>query len=151
MTVRLVCGIAVGVLVFSAAFVHAQDTASLTGTVRDPTGASIAGAQVMVGNAEHGINRTTVTNSDGEYSVPALPAPNSYDITVTAEGFKKYVAKGVVLDGGKWIGFHQRNVLEGRGVIDNFRTVLGKDGVKQGAISNVAEDGNERCPISEPS
>ena len=98
MTVRLACGIAVGVLVFSAAFVHAQDTASLTGTVRDPTGASIAGAQVMVGNAEHGINRTTVTNSDGEYSVPALPAPNSYDITVTAEGFKKYVAKGVVLD-----------------------------------------------------
>ena len=80
------------------AFMHGQDTASLTGTVRDSTAASIAGAQVVVENAEHGINRSTVTNSDGEYSVPALPAPGSYNITVTGEGFKKFVAKGVVLD-----------------------------------------------------
>ncbi|MFZ0797568.1 MAG: carboxypeptidase regulatory-like domain-containing protein, partial [Terriglobales bacterium] len=98
MKVRLLGGMAVGVFMLSAAFVHAQDTASLTGTVRDSTGASIASAQVMVDNAEHGINRTTVTNSDGEYSVPALPAPSLYNMTVTAEGFKKYLAKGVVLD-----------------------------------------------------
>jgi hypothetical protein len=77
---------------------HAQDTASLTGTVLDSTGAVVAGAQVAVSNAEHAINRTTVTNSAGDYGVPALPAPNSYDVTVTAEGFKKFVAKGVALD-----------------------------------------------------
>ncbi len=98
MRVRLLCGIAVGALVLSAAFVRAQDTASLTGTVRDTTGASVPNSQVAVVNAEHGISRTTVTNSDGEYSIPALPAPSSYDITVTAPGFKKYVATGVVLD-----------------------------------------------------
>ena len=98
MRVHRLCGIAVGVFVLSAAFVHAQDSASLTGTVRDSTGAVVAGAQVAVTNAEHGINRTTVANSDGEYSVPALPAPSSYDVTVTAEGFKKFAAKGVVLD-----------------------------------------------------
>ena len=98
MRVRLLCGIAVGVLVLSAAFVHAQDTASLTGTVGDSTGAVVAGAQVAVTNVEHGINRTTVTNSAGDYVVPALPAPGSYDVAVTAEGFKKFVAKGVVLD-----------------------------------------------------
>jgi hypothetical protein len=85
-------------LVLSAAFMHAQDTASLTGTVRDSTGASVVNAQVAVTNAEKGINRTTKTNSDGEYSVPALPAPGSYNVTVTAQGFKKYLAKGVVLD-----------------------------------------------------
>ena len=83
---------------FSTAFVRAQDTASLTGTVIDPTGAVVAGAQVAVTNAEHGINRTTVTNSAGDYAAPALPAPSSYDVTVTAEGFKKFVAKGVILD-----------------------------------------------------
>jgi len=98
MKVRLLCGIAVGLLVLSAAFMHAQDTASLTGTVLDSTGAVVAGAQVAVSNAEHAITRTTVTNSAGDYGVPALPAPNSYDVTVTAEGFKKFLAKGVALD-----------------------------------------------------
>jgi hypothetical protein len=98
MRIRLLRVTAVGVLVLWAAFVSAQDTASLTGTVRDSSGASVVGAQVAVTSSEHGINRTTVTNSDGEYSIPALPAPSSYSVTVTAQGFKKYVAKGVVLD-----------------------------------------------------
>ena len=97
MRVRLLCGIAIGVLVLSAAFMHAQDTASLTGTVRDASGAIIANAQVTVSSAERGIKRETTTNSDGEYSVPALSAPASYNVTVTAQGFKTYQAKGVIL------------------------------------------------------
>lgn len=98
MRVRLLYAIAAAVLVLSAAFVHAQDTASLTGTVRDSTGAVVAGAQVAVTNTEHGISRTTVTNSAGDYVIPALPAPGSYNLTVTATGFKKFVAKSVAVD-----------------------------------------------------
>jgi hypothetical protein len=97
MRVRHLCGIAVGLLVLSAAFVHAQDTASLTGTVRDSSGASVVNAQVAVTSTERGINRTTTTNSDGEYSAPALPAPASYNVTVTSQGFKKFQARGVIL------------------------------------------------------
>jgi hypothetical protein len=97
MRVGLLCGIAIGVLVLSAAFMHAQDTASLTGTVRDASGAIIANAQVTVSSTERGIKRETTTNSDGEYSVPALSAPASYNVTVTAQGFKTYQAKGVIL------------------------------------------------------
>jgi hypothetical protein len=100
MRVRLLCGIAVGVLVLSAAFMHAQDTASLTGTVRDASGANIANAQVVVSSADRGINRETTTNSGGEYAVPAL-TPGSYDVGVTAQGFKKYEAKGVILRVGQ--------------------------------------------------
>ncbi len=70
----------------------------MTGTVVDSSGAIVASAQVEVSNAEHGIKRATTTNSAGEYAVPALPAPSSYNITVTAPGFKRYEAKGVVLD-----------------------------------------------------
>ncbi len=97
MKIRLLCGIALAMVVLSTAFVHAQDTASVTGTVRDASGASVANAEVTVSAADRGINRTTTTNSEGEYSVPALP-PGSYDITVTAKGFKKYEAQGVVLN-----------------------------------------------------
>ena len=95
---RLPYGIAIAALaLLSGTFVHAQDTASINGTVRDPAGASVVNAQIAVTNTERGINRTTTTNSGGEYSVGALPVPAAYNVTVTAAGFKKYEAKGVVL------------------------------------------------------
>jgi hypothetical protein len=97
MRIRLLCRIAVGVLVLSAAFVRAQDTASLAGTVHDSTGAIVAGAQVTVSSTERGIKRDTTTNSDGEYAEAALPAPGAYNVTVTSKGFKKFEARGVLL------------------------------------------------------
>jgi len=96
MKIRLVSKIVFVLAIFSAMLLRAQDSASVTGTVSDPTGASVANAQVTVSAADRGINRETATNSDGEYSVAALP-PGSYDIAVTAQGFKKYQAKGVIL------------------------------------------------------
>src|SRR5712692_9584141 len=74
----------------------AQESASITGTVKDPSGATISNAQVTVASPDRGINRTTTTNSDGEYSVPGLP-PGSYNVTINAPGFKKYEAAGVIL------------------------------------------------------
>ncbi|MGH3056217.1 MAG: carboxypeptidase regulatory-like domain-containing protein, partial [Gaiellaceae bacterium] len=62
----------------------------------DQTGAAIPGAQVAVTSPEHGINRVTVTNGDGAYLVSAIP-PGSYNLVISAQGFKKYQAKGVVL------------------------------------------------------
>jgi len=75
----------------------AQDTGSITGTVKDPSGASIANAEVVVSSADHGIDRHTVTNSSGDYNESGLPG-GTYDVIVTASGFKKYQAKGVKLD-----------------------------------------------------
>jgi len=74
----------------------AQDTASITGTVTDSSGAAIAKAQVTISNTEHGVTRTAPTNDSGEYLFAALPI-GSYDLTVAAEGFKKFQAKNVVL------------------------------------------------------
>jgi hypothetical protein len=75
----------------------AQDTASLTGTVTDPSGASVPNAQIAVKNAEQGISRSGTSNSSGDYLFASLPI-GSYDLTVTAKGFKKYEAKGIVLE-----------------------------------------------------
>jgi Carboxypeptidase regulatory-like domain len=74
----------------------AQDTASLTGTVTDPSGAAVPGAQVVVSNAAQGINRKAASNSSGDFLFAALPI-GTYDLTVTSTGFKKYEAKAVVL------------------------------------------------------
>jgi hypothetical protein len=75
----------------------AQTSASIVGSVKDPSGATIANAEITVSNSDKGITRTTTSNADGEFAVPAL-SPGKYDLSVTAPGFKKFEAKGVVLE-----------------------------------------------------
>ena len=75
----------------------AQTNGLISGTVTDASGAAINGAKVVVTNAAGNLTRTTESNADGAYVVPALPS-GTYDITVTANGFRKFQAKGVVLD-----------------------------------------------------
>ncbi|HEV2489407.1 MAG TPA: carboxypeptidase regulatory-like domain-containing protein [Candidatus Acidoferrales bacterium] len=74
----------------------AQDTASLTGTVKDSSGALVPNARVTATNSAVGVTNTTVTNSAGAYLLAGLP-PGSYDISVTSPGFKTYQVTGVVL------------------------------------------------------
>ena len=76
-----------------------QDSASITGTVTDPSGAAVANAQVTLTSPERGINRTSTTNQSGDYLFGAVPG-GSYDLIIVAAGFKKYEAKGVKLRSG---------------------------------------------------
>jgi len=76
---------------------RAQDTGYISGTVSDKSGAAVAGAEVVVHNVSGSLTRTTTTNTDGAYVVAGLPGA-TYNITVTAKGFSKYSARGVVLD-----------------------------------------------------
>ena len=90
----LLCALLMFLLLPLAA--HAQDAGSITGTVRDSSGAVVADAQVTATNAAIGVTRTTTTNADGSYLAAALP-PGSYDLSVTAKGFKAYQAKKIVV------------------------------------------------------
>src|SRR5438046_8422378 len=78
----------------------AQDTAQITGTITDPSGAAVGNAQVTITSVEQGTTRTAVTNSSGQYLFAALPV-GSYDMGVTAQGFKQYQAKGIKLNVGQ--------------------------------------------------
>jgi hypothetical protein len=78
----------------------AQDTASITGTVTDPSGAALANAQVTVSSPERGINRATTTNQSGDYLVAGLPV-GAVNVSVVVSGFKKYEARGIVLRVGE--------------------------------------------------
>jgi hypothetical protein len=93
---RVMLQIALVIVTFCGAAL-AQNNGSITGTVKDASGAAVAGASVLITSPERGINRPTTTNSTGEYNESALPQ-GSYDVIVTAPGFKKYSAKGLKLD-----------------------------------------------------
>lgn len=77
---------------------HAQGTASITGTVRDPMGRGIYRARVTVSNS--GVERYTITESHGEYVIDGLP-PGEYTLSVSQRAFKKFESKKIVLEAGK--------------------------------------------------
>jgi hypothetical protein len=76
---------------------HAQSTASLSGTVTDPSGAVVANAKVTVHSLETSLDRIVNTDSAGLFDVPSLQ-PGDYKIQATATGFSNYVVPKVTLD-----------------------------------------------------
>src|SRR5437016_2693492 len=60
---------------------------SVIGTVTDQSGAAVAKAHVLATNRATSVQREAETNDDGHYRIPDLP-PGSYDLKVTATGFK---------------------------------------------------------------
>src|SRR5258708_2820715 len=76
---------------------RAQDTGYIAGTVTDKTGAAVVGAKVVIVSVSGNLTRDTETNSDGAYTVAGLPG-GTYNLTVVADGFQKFVAQRIVLD-----------------------------------------------------
>jgi hypothetical protein len=75
----------------------AQETRSaILGTVKDATGAVVAGATVDVTNTDTNTTTKLVTNGSGYFEAPYL-LPGTYSIAVTAQGFKKHVTQGYTL------------------------------------------------------
>ncbi len=68
-------------------------TGRLLGTVQDPSGAGVPGAQVTITNQDTGISLKTQTDGVGNYVAPSL-APGAYTVRVEAAGFRAAVASG---------------------------------------------------------
>src|ERR1700749_4316099 len=77
---------------------QAQTTyGSITGSVTDPSGATIAGAQVTLTNVGTSEKRTQPTGSDGLFLFVNL-IPGSYGIDVEKPGFKRYSRPQITVD-----------------------------------------------------
>lgn len=87
-------------MIASSLAAQSSNSADLTGTVTDASGAVIPGASLTVVNTETRISRTGVTSSLGRYRLPALPV-GSYDLQVAKEGFASVERKGLVLQVGQ--------------------------------------------------
>ena len=95
----------------------AQTSASISGTVTDPSGAAVADADVTATNLETGAVRSGTSNASGFYSIPSL-APGNYLLNVGKEGFRTTefkrlslsVAQALVLNVGLPLGTVQQSV-----------------------------------------
>jgi len=68
------------------------DTGTISGTVRDTSGAAVAGATVTARNVNTSAERSVTTGDNGQYTIPALP-PGIYELTVTSSGFAKFTSR----------------------------------------------------------
>src|SRR5437870_10062792 len=81
----LVCLPLVLLLYGTSAFAQ-EVTASVTGTVTDPSGAALAGATVTARSMERGLTYTAVTNDSGIYRIAQLPV-GTYELKFEKSGF----------------------------------------------------------------
>ena len=74
----------------------AQATSQISGTVKDATGAVVAGADITVTQTDTGATRTATSDANGVYSLPSL-ALGPYQMEVKKDGFTTYLQSGIVL------------------------------------------------------
>src|SRR6266699_2212518 len=72
-------------------------TAQITGTIADQSGASIPNTTVTATNVNIGVARSGLTNASGNYVITAL-LPGQYKVTTQAPGFKQMSRDGITLE-----------------------------------------------------
>ena len=84
-------------LLVAAALVAQVESGTFAGTVRDSSGAVVAGATVIVTSVGTNVSHKTVSNEQGEYNVGHLN-PGVYNMSVESTGFKTAVESNIKLD-----------------------------------------------------
>ena len=85
-------------LVLLSMAAYAQETASIVGTVTDPSGASVPNAKVTITNTDTAVVvRTTETNAAGAYAARELPIGH-YNVRIEVAGFKTHEQTGITLN-----------------------------------------------------
>ncbi|HEY2934208.1 MAG TPA: TonB-dependent receptor [Acidobacteriota bacterium] len=119
--------------------IWAQGNSTIIGTIKDPSGAVIPGAEVSVTNVATGVSRTTVTGDDGLFRVTNL-IPGKYTVKATLTGFKTALSEELALSVGQTA--HVELKLE-VGDVTQSVTVTGAAAavdVEQGRVSSLVSE-----------
>jgi len=130
----------VGLIALGTCLVSAQgSTGTISGVVRDISGAVIPGVMVTAKHTESGLTRTALTNETGAYSVQFLPV-GAYEITAELAGFKQQVRRGINLVVGQEAVV---NVTLEVGTVSETITVTGEAPIVNTTLSSTAGLVNE--------
>src|ERR1700691_5420095 len=112
-----------------------QITASIRGTVLDPSGAVVQSATVTAKQVETGLMRKATTDRQGEYVLVELPIGH-YQLEVQAKGFQTYLQQGISLDVNETatVGLHLKLGAETQQVEVNANAAL-----VQSTVSSLGE------------
>ncbi len=132
----LSCMTVFGIMAFLAPGAHGQGagSAALTGTITDQNSLVISGVQVLIKNADTGIERTLTTNDEGFYTAPLLQ-PGTYEIRAMKQGFAEVIRKDVHLAVGETLAVDLRLPVK---ATQESITVTGDTGVVETEKSDVS-------------
>ncbi len=133
-------------LVASSALAQGTATSSIVGVVVDTDGGFVPGASVTVTSETTGVEFNTFSGSNGAFTVPALNV-GRYTVTVTLQGFKQAVLKGVIVTAG--VPATVRAVLEVGGLTETV-VVQGATEVIQTQSAAVSTTINTKSILSLP-
>jgi hypothetical protein len=85
---------------FSVIALQAQDAATLTGVVTDPSGASVPNASVELVNTTTNVVYKTTTSGVGSYTITNVSPGPGYQVTISAAGFEKVVISDIQMSVG---------------------------------------------------
>jgi hypothetical protein len=109
---------------------------TLLGTVTDSSGGVVAGATVTVTETRTGTSKDRVTDSRGDYQIPNLLS-GTYDVAVSANGFKKSVKRGVPLDPRSEVRIDMQLELGTTSTIVEVKAALPVITTETGTVSDV--------------
>lgn len=131
---------ALGLILIGSAAVVGQSTATLKGAVTDEKGAVVPGAKVTATNQATSVERTSVTDSDGNYQLAALPV-GMYTIKVETQGFKTELVQNLAVEVGRTI---ERNFQLQVGTVAENISVTAEAPVIENATTSVGTVINQR-------
>ena len=121
-------------------------TASLSGTVVDPSGAAIPDAKVTVQNTDTGFTQTVAASTTGDYLFPRLPVGN-YKLTVEKQGMTTYSQSGIKLEVSQAA---TQKVTMSIGAVSQEITVAGDASLVTTQSATVSQVINERQVVELP-
>ena len=86
--------LAVCILLSATSGAQTAATGAIAGVITDPSGASVANANVKITSEETGDTRSAMTGANGSFVVSLLP-PGQYTVRASKQGFKELVRTGV--------------------------------------------------------
>src|SRR3984893_18349616 len=122
-------GLVLSLLLVSATGRAQITTGTVSGTVKDPQGAVIPGATVVLISETRGTKSApAVTNETGDYVFPNVLA-DTYTVEVTLDAFKTVRRKGIAVSGGDRVGIPPLTLEPG--AIAESVTVVGQSALVQ--------------------
>lgn len=141
--------LAVLLVFFSYAGARAQTTAgSIVGTVTDPSGADVPGAQIKLVNINNSATRITQTNSSGDYTLLQIP-PGTYSITVQKSGFRQLTRQPITLQVASTISINlvlQLGAVSQKVVVTGATPLIGTQTASLGEV--VGERETTQLPLN---
>jgi hypothetical protein len=133
---------------------QAAGSASVQGTVSDPTGAAVPNATVTLRQTATGVARVTTSDGQGVYALPNVPV-GPYSLNVTAQGFQSFTQTGVLevgnnvtIDPHLTVGSASEHVeVQASGVALETETSTFKQVIDQARITELPLNGRQATQL----